>query len=247
MKRKKESAATSSFTLFPFYLFLVIFPVRPSKACASLLGVECQNVRPVLVLIAAYILGSIPFGYLVVRARTGGDVRETGSGGTGATNVSRRAGKLAGVLTLVLDALKGAAAVVLARWLLTEDFGVNWWVAAAVVLVIVGHCFPVWLGFRGGKGVATGVGAFLALSPVAVAIAGVAFLVVVAATRYVSLGSITAAALFPLCVWLLRSRAASPPDLAPMLAAAVVGALLIIFMHRANIGRLMSGTENKFK
>ena len=203
--------------------------------------------RPVLILIAAYILGSIPFGYLVVRARTGGDVRETGSGGTGATNVSRRAGKLAGVLTLVLDAVKGAAAVVLARSFLTEDFGINWWVAAAVVLVIVGHCFPVWLGFRGGKGVATGVGAFLALSPVAVAIAGVAFLVVVVATRYVSLGSITAAALFPLCVWLLRSRAPAPPDLAPMLAAAVAGALLIIFMHRANIGRLMSGTESKFK
>ena len=204
--------------------------------------------RPVLVLIAAYILGSIPFGYLVVRARTGGDVRETGSGGTGATNVSRRAGKLAGVLTLVLDAAKGAAAVLLARWLLTEDFGINWWVAAAVVLVIVGHCFPVWLRFRGGKGVATGVGAFLALSPLAVAIAGAAFIVIVAATRYVSLGSITAAALFPLCVWLLGSRGTiQQPELAPMLTAAVAGALLIIFMHRANIGRLMSGTESKFK
>ena len=203
--------------------------------------------RPLLILIAAYLLGSIPFGYLVVRARTGGDVRETGSGGTGATNVSRRAGKLAGILTLMLDAAKGAAAVWLARLFLTEDLGINWWVAAAVVLVILGHCFPVWLRFRGGKGVATGVGAFLALSPMAVAIVGVIFIVIVAATRYVSLGSITAAALFPLCVWLLGNRAPAQTESAPMLTAAIAGALLIIFMHRANIGRLMSGTENKFK
>src|SRR5215211_2760110 len=110
--------------------------------------------RPVLVLIAAYLLGSIPFGYLIVRAKEGTDVRESGSGGTGATNVSRRAGKVAGVVTLLLDALKGAAAVLLARWLATEGFAINWWVAAAAVLAVLGHCFPVWLWFRGGKGVA---------------------------------------------------------------------------------------------
>jgi glycerol-3-phosphate acyltransferase PlsY len=135
--------------------------------------------RPVLILIAAYLLGSIPFGYLLVRAKLGADVRETGSGGTGATNVSRRAGKLAGILTLLFDALKGALSVILARMFLTEDFGINWWVAVAVVLAIAGHCFPVWLGFRGGKGVATGVGAFLALSPLAVACAGVVFILIV--------------------------------------------------------------------
>src|SRR5919202_829462 len=158
--------------------------------------------RPVLVLICAYLLGSIPFGYLIVRAKEGADVRETGSGGTGATNVSRRAGKLAGVLTLALDALKGAAAVLLARWLAADDFGINWWVAAAAFLAVFGHCFPVWLGFRGGKGVATGVGVFLSLYPLAVACAAVIFILAVGATRYISLGSILAAATLPLFLWL---------------------------------------------
>lgn len=203
--------------------------------------------RPVLILIAAYLLGSIPFGYLLVRAVAGADVRETGSGGTGATNVSRRAGKLAGVVTLVLDALKGALAVILARYLLTEDFGINWWVAAAVVLAIAGHCFPVWLGFRGGKGVATGVGAFLVLSPLAVACAGLLFIAIVWATRYVSLGSITAAAMLPLSIWMLSGYTGRPEPLAPLLTSALTGAAIIIFMHRANIARLLGGTENKFK
>jgi glycerol-3-phosphate acyltransferase PlsY len=203
--------------------------------------------RPVLILIAAYLLGSIPFGYLLVRHLAGADVRETGSGGTGATNVSRRAGKLAGIVTLVLDATKGALAVALARALLTEDFGINWWVAASVVLAIAGHCFPVWLGFRGGKGVATGVGAFLALSPLAVACAGVVFVLIVFATRYVSLGSITAAVVLPLSIWILYGYLKPVDALAPLLTAAIVGASIIIFMHRANIGRLLSGTESKFK
>jgi glycerol-3-phosphate acyltransferase PlsY len=203
--------------------------------------------RPVLILITAYLLGSIPFGYLLVRVLAGADVRETGSGGTGATNVSRRAGKLAGVVTLLLDALKGALAVVLARMFLTVDFGINWWVAAAVVLAIAGHCFPVWLGFRGGKGVATGVGAFLALSPLAVACAGVVFILIVWATRYVSLGSITAAAVLPLSIWMLSGSLLPTDSFAPLLAAATTGAAIIIFMHRANINRLLSGTESKFK
>jgi glycerol-3-phosphate acyltransferase PlsY len=203
--------------------------------------------RPVLILITAYLLGSIPFGYLLVRAKLGADVRETGSGGTGATNVSRRAGKLAGVLTLVFDALKGGLAVILARMFLTEDFGINWWVASAVVLAVAGHCFPVWLGFRGGKGVATGVGAFLALSPLAVACAGAVFILIVWTTRYVSLGSIMAAAVLPLCIWILSSYMKPAETFAPLLTAAIVGATLIIFMHRANIGRLLSGTESKFK
>src|SRR5919199_1410624 len=148
--------------------------------------------RPVLILAAAYLLGSVPFGYLIVRAKEGADVRETGSGGTGATNVTRRAGKTAGVVTLLLDALKGALAVLLARLFLTEDFGVNWWVAAAAVLAVFGHCFPIWLGFRGGKGVATGVGVFLSLYPLAVTCAAVIFILAVVTTRYVSLGSILA-------------------------------------------------------
>jgi glycerol-3-phosphate acyltransferase PlsY len=202
---------------------------------------------PVLLLIAAYLLGSIPFGYLLVRAKVGADVRETGSGGTGATNVTRRAGKSAGALTLLLDALKGALAVWLARRFLTNDFEVNWFVGAAAILVVLGHCFPVWLGFRGGKGVATGLGAFLALSPLAVACVAPIFVLVVALTRYVSLGSITAAALFPLCLWLTGAYVRPFANLSPPVASSMSVAALIIFMHRANILRLMRGTESKLK
>jgi glycerol-3-phosphate acyltransferase PlsY len=201
----------------------------------------------VLVLVAAYLLGSIPFGYMIVRAKEGADVRETGSGGTGATNVSRRAGKLVGVVTLLLDAAKGALAVALARWLAAPDFDVNWWVAAAAILAVVGHIFPVWLRFHGGKGVATGVGVFVAIAPLAVACAAVVFYFVVWATRYVSLGSICATAAFPLCVWLISRYEKPSMSFAPVMTVAIIGGALIIFMHRANIGRLMSGTENKFK
>lgn len=203
--------------------------------------------RSVLVLIAAYVLGSIPFGYLLVRAKEGADVRETGSGGTGATNVSRRAGKVAGLVTLLLDAAKGALAIFLAREFLTPDFGINWWVAGVSVVAIVGHIFPVWLGFRGGKGVATGVGVFLSLAPVAVACAGLIFILIILATRYVSLSSIGAVIAFPLCVWLLSAFVKPVPGLMEILAAAVIGGSLIIFMHRENIVRLVRGTESKFR
>ncbi|HEY0405595.1 MAG TPA: glycerol-3-phosphate 1-O-acyltransferase PlsY [Pyrinomonadaceae bacterium] len=203
--------------------------------------------RPVLVLIAAYALGSIPFGYLIVRAKEGADVRASGSGATGATNVTRRAGKWAGVLTLLLDAAKGALAVWLARSVTTPGMDINWSVAAAAVIVVFGHCFPVWLGFHGGKGVATGVGVFLSLSPLALVGAAVVFLLVVLTTRYVSLGSIMAAAAFPVCVWLLNVFTRRADDFAPVMTAAIMSAALIIFMHRANIGRLISGSESKFK
>src|ERR1043165_5456195 len=184
------------------------------------------------VIVVAYLMGSVPFGYLIVRGRIGADIRTTGSGGTGATNVSRRAGKAAGVVTLVLDALKGAAAVLVAKTVTGND----WLVAAAAIAVIIGHIFPVWLGFRGGKGGATGAGVFLVLAPVAVLCAGVVFLAIVFATRYVSLGSIVGAATIPLFVWLLN-------DSRSLLIAAGVGALLIVFAHRGNIGRLAHGTE----
>jgi glycerol-3-phosphate acyltransferase PlsY len=202
---------------------------------------------PTLIIGLAYLLGSIPFGYLIVRWRGGGDVRAGGSGGTGATNVTRRAGKGAGLLTLALDAGKGALAVGLARSLLTNDFGFNWWVAAAALAVIIGHCFPVWLKFRGGKGVATGLGGLLMLAPAAVGLVAVIFLLVVWRTRYVALGSITAAACLPLCVWLLARTTHAPANLAPLITVALGGGALIIFMHRANIGRLLRGTENKLK
>ena len=197
--------------------------------------------QSLLIVIIAYLLGSIPFGYLIVRGKEGADVRTTGSGGTGATNVSRRAGKAAGVLTLVLDALKGAAAVLIAQ----TFSGNGWVVTAAAIAVIVGHIFPVWLGFRGGKGVATGAGTFLMLMPVALLCAGVIFVAIVLFTRYVSLGSMIAAATIPLFVWLQTVFVAPLTDLRPLLTAAMAGALLIIFAHRGNIERLARGTESQ--
>jgi len=207
----------------------------------------------------AYLLGSIPFGYLIVRATKGADVRATGSGGTGATNVSRRAGKTAGVVTLLLDALKGVAAVAIAKVVLGLPFfgegtlagpaleNAYWWVAAAAIAVIMGHIFPVWLRFRGGKGVATGVGVFLVLTPLGVVLAGVIFVLVVWRTRYVSLGSILAAVSIPLFV-LLRNVFVQPVTaFMPIMSAAMAGAMLILFAHRENIGRLKNGTENRFK
>jgi glycerol-3-phosphate acyltransferase PlsY len=188
----------------------------------------------IVIVIVAYLIGSIPFGYLIVRRKIGADIRQTGSGGTGATNVSRRAGKAAGILTLLLDAAKGSVAVLIAKAVAGDD----WVIAAAAIAALVGHIFPVWLGFRGGKGVATGVGIFLVLAPVALLCAGVVFVAIVALTRYVSLGSIVAAILIPVFVWLLS-------DLRPLLLAATVGAALIVFAHRGNIQRLASHTESR--
>jgi glycerol-3-phosphate acyltransferase PlsY len=219
--------------------------------------------RPALVIIIAYLLGSIPFGYLIVRAKEGGDIRSSGSGGTGATNVSRRAGASAGVVTLVLDALKGTGAVVIAGWILAvplvhvtslpTDFLQNsdlsfqqayWCLWAAGIAAIVGHMFPVWLGFRGGKGVATSVGVFLVLTQGAALFAGLIFIVIVLLTRYVSLGSIIAALAIPLFI-LLRNLISPSPAFAPVITAATVAAALIIFAHRGNIARLIRGNESK--
>ena len=213
--------------------------------------------RSLIVIIIGYLLGSLPFGYLIVRITQGADVRETGSGGTGATNVSRRAGKFAGVVTLLLDAVKGAAAVWVASWILGIPIlgeqndpvltSAYWWIAASGVAAIVGHMFPVWLGFRGGKGVATGVGIFLMLAPIAVALAGLIFLLIVWRTRYVSLGSIVAAATIPMFIWLQDALIRPVGQLIPTMTAAAAGAILIIFAHRANVRRLVEGTENKFR
>ncbi|HKO97314.1 MAG TPA: glycerol-3-phosphate 1-O-acyltransferase PlsY [Pyrinomonadaceae bacterium] len=206
--------------------------------------------RPALVVTIAYLLGSVPFGYLIVRLTQDADIRETGSGGTGATNVSRRAGKVAGVVTLVLDALKGAAAVVVARLLLenaSTPETTGWWIAAAAIAVIVGHMFPVWLSFRGGKGVATGVGVFLVLAPWAVAVAAVVFLLIVWRTRYVSLGSIVAAACVPLAVLVYGMLVQTGGPSMPVLISTTIGGALIVFAHRANIRRLVEGNESKFR
>jgi glycerol-3-phosphate acyltransferase PlsY len=192
-----------------------------------------MQVRFIAVVIA-YLLGSIPFGYLIVRRKMGADIRETGSGGTGATNVSRRAGKMAGVLTLLLDAAKGCAAVVLAQTISNDDRVI----AAAAVAVLVGHIFPVWLGFRGGKGVATGVGVFSVLAPIALLCAGVIFIAIVVTTRYVSLGSIIGAVLIPVFIWFQSGWQ-------PLLTAAIAAAALIVFAHRGNLKRLASRTESQ--
>ena len=197
-----------------------------------------------LIVIVAYLLGSIPFGFLVVRALQGDDIRQTGSGGTGATNVSRRAGKWAGVLTLILDGAKGAAAVLLAG--LFAKGPTDWLLMAAAVTVLLGHIFPIWLGFRGGKGVATAIGVFLALAPLAVLIAGVVFLAIVLSTRYVSLGSIAGALVVALVI-ALEHFAQHQPIFDSILFAAIGCAALIVFAHRQNISRLIQGTENKFK
>jgi glycerol-3-phosphate acyltransferase PlsY len=195
----------------------------------------------IIIVIVAYLTGSIPFGYLIVRKKIGADIRQTGSGGTGATNVLRRAGKAAGVLTLLLDAAKGSAAVLVAKTLGGDD----WVMAAAAIAALVGHIFPVWLNFRGGKGVATGVGIFLVLAPIALLCAGVIFVAIVALTRYVSLGSIVAAVLIPVFVWLQSVFVVPVFDLRPLLIAAVAGAALIVFAHRGNIQRLAAGTESQ--
>jgi glycerol-3-phosphate acyltransferase PlsY len=201
----------------------------------------------VLVVVAAYLIGSIPSGYLIVSATKGKDVRETGSGGTGATNVTRSAGKAAGVATLVLDALKGLVAVEIARTVASSDGAVNWAVALASVAVVVGHCFPVWLKFRGGKGVATAAGVFLALFPLGVLCALLVLLPIVWITRYVSLGSIVAAASFPVFVFFLTQSDSWSTSRGPLITTAVAVAALIVYMHRENISRLIRGTENKLK
>lgn len=196
-------------------------------------------------IVFAYLLGSIPFGFLIVKLTSGADIRETGSGGTGATNVTRKAGKGAGVVTLVLDALKGVAAVSASRWL-TDEAGTSWVVAGAGVLAVVGHCFPVWLKFKAGKGVATGLGVFLAIVPWAVMAAAIVFVVVVWRTRFVSLGSILAAAFVPLWVWAMHWWIEPIINFVPVIAALIASSAIIIAKHHENIQRLVAGTENKF-
>jgi acyl phosphate:glycerol-3-phosphate acyltransferase len=200
-----------------------------------------------LALLVAYLLGSIPFGYLIVKWASGRDVRASGSGATGATNVMRTAGKKAGLMTFALDIAKGLVSVLVARWL--TGVGVwetNWVVAGAAFLAIVGHVFPVWLGFKAGKGVATGVGVFLAIAPLAVVCALVVFALILKATRYVSLGSIIASALMLPFILLWNGLVFPSPHLPQMLAAVGAIAALIVAKHADNIKRLMAGTENKF-
>jgi acyl phosphate:glycerol-3-phosphate acyltransferase len=214
----------------------------------------------IFVAFVSYLIGSISFGYLLVRAFRGADIRQSGSGNIGATNVARTS-PLLGVLTLALDAAKGLAAVLFALLLSRADimarvdssapsYPEHSWSAMpssiyarcvlAAFFAIVGHMFPVWLKFRGGKGVATSLGSFLLLAPKSIlCIVGV-FILVVAATRYVSLGSMMAAAAFPLLVLMLHDFS-EPGQLVLILAAS----LLILIKHRRNISRLLAGSESR--
>lgn len=192
-------------------------------------------------LLLAFFLGSIPFGYLLVRLRTGGDIRQQGSGNIGATNVLRSAGKGLGLLTLALDAAKGWAALFLVRHLPGTP-APAWEIGAALLLVILGHIYSPWIRFRGGKGVATGLGAFLALAPWALLVSVGIFAVVAAIWRYVSLGSICACVALPLLL-LTPLQGAATSGVVQLCAAAA--AALIIARHHANIGRLLRGTENR--
>jgi glycerol-3-phosphate acyltransferase PlsY len=199
--------------------------------------------RILLIAVISYLLGSIPFGYLLVRVFRGEDVRQSGSGNIGATNVSRKS-PLLGALTLLLDALKGSAAVWLTYFLSrrTADNLPYRAMSMAALFAILGHMYPVWLRFRGGKGVATGLGSFLMIAPKAVLIAALIFIVVVLVTRYVSLGSILAVASFPLLVYEMHAYGRAPIALVFMSATS----LLIIAKHHENIGRLFAGTESRF-
>lgn len=184
----------------------------------------------------AYLIGGIPFGYILVRLKTGEDVRAKGSGNIGATNVLRTAGRNLGIVTLLLDIAKGFFAVWLTGAL---TGGAIEWTSAAAAAVMIGHAFPVLLKFQGGKAVASFLGAFLYLAPLAVLATVIVFVLVVWRTRYVSLGSIVGAAAFPFAVWLIQR----PP--AALLLAAAFGGCLVIARHHGNIGRLRAGTENK--
>ena len=191
-----------------------------------------------LIPLISYLLGSIPFGYIIVRATQSADIRKTGSGNIGATNVYRKS-RWAGIATLLLDAGKGYLAVLAAARIVAWTGGDGVWTGIAALCAIIGHVFTVWLRFRGGKGVATGCGAFLAIAPAAIAAALAVFILTLVFTRYISAASIAAAVLFPLCAWLFGCPA-------EVVIWAAPGCILIIVKHHQNIRRIFTRTENRF-
>jgi glycerol-3-phosphate acyltransferase PlsY len=193
-----------------------------------------------LIPIVAYLLGSIPFGWLIVKFFGGPDIRAIGSGNIGAANVARNAGRIPGLLTLLLDAAKGYLAV----WLAASFTGNNIrWMMVAAIFAVVGHMFTFWLKFHGGKGVATGLGVFLPICWQAVAAAAVLWLIVVIFWRYSSLGSISAAAALPGLVYVLYAPGHAPPEFVTF--GTLLICLLVILKHRANIERLITGSESR--
>jgi glycerol-3-phosphate acyltransferase PlsY len=192
--------------------------------------------------VLAYLIGGIPFGLILVKLMTGADVRESGSGNIGATNVLRTTGPLAGILTLVLDAAKAFFAVWLTYWLSGGSNGpyTELWTSAAALAALAGHAWSIWIGFKGGKAVASFVGAYAFLTPLPLLAVIILFVVIVAWTRYLSLGSIIAAGLFPVACWMILHPGW------PVLVSAVGAAGIIIYRHRENIVRIRAGEERVF-
>jgi acyl phosphate:glycerol-3-phosphate acyltransferase len=196
---------------------------------------ESRFLKETLLLICSYLLGSVPTGLLLARA-LGVNIRETGSGNIGATNVYRTLGRKIGIITLIGDCLKGLIPVLVAKWLGLPDL----WIAAIGLAAFLGHVYTVFLGFKGGKGVATALGVFLGAAPLSLLAGLVVFVLVLYKWRYVSAASIAAAAVVPIAVTVITGK----PEL---IAMACIIAALIIFKHHDNIGRLRAGTESKFK
>ena len=193
--------------------------------------------HPIILTILAYLIGAIPTGIVLTKLSGAQDIRSAGSGNIGATNVYRVAGKKLGILTLVGDVCKGYFPILIASHFFQID---PLWLAVIATAAFIGHCFPVYLKFKGGKGVATALGVFIFLSPISILIAATLFVLLVWKYRYVSLGSVSAAAIMPVLGFFETSSL-------EILSATLCISLLIIWRHRENIDRLMKGTENKFK
>lgn len=199
-------------------------------------------IKLLILLVSAYLIGSIPIGYIVGRVFFRRDIRTAGSGNIGATNALRAFGTTVGVIILLLDMLKGFGTVMLAKAVLGSDAG---WIAASGLAAILGHIFTIFLRFKGGKGVATAGGVFLALAPLALLMTLLSFIVITAITRYVSLGSILGALGFGIMV-IMQQLMLVKPDY-PLMVMSVAVVLMIILKHKDNIRRLLQGTENKIE
>lgn len=203
-----------------------------------------------LLVVAAYLLGAVPFGLVLTRLFTGKDVRTVGSGNIGASNVARAAGKKIGVLTLVLDAAKASLPMLLTRWALSGEGAATaeLWMVAVGLAAFLGHCYPVWLGFKGGKGVATALGVFVVLAPIPSLLALVTFAVAYGATRVPAVGSLSGTAVCgggAIVQAALAKGGLAPAFAGPVPWAALFVMVLIFLRHRSNIARLLQGAENK--
>ncbi len=193
-----------------------------------------------VVFVTAYLIGSIPTGYIIVKTFTGQDIRTIGSGSTGATNVKRVMGKKWFFITLLLDAFKGALPVILAKFFTTTFTGIGLLPVVAAIAVILGHSKSIFLKFTGGKSVASGVGTILALNWIVGLLIAAVWAVITYTSKYVSLGSIIALAISPFLMWWFKA----PPA---YIAYCALGAVYIIWLHRSNIQRLLKGEENKVR